>query len=207
MTTWDSYAGLTPVGRAGPPPLFSWTPFPGHGPGSETLGIDAGSTVLELGCGKGDRLAYLASLGVRAVGVDISAVQVAAATARWGSAVEVHRADAVHYLQHRPDSFDAVYSAFGAHWFTDPELLLPAIRSRLREDGVVTLAHVPPGDDFDSDTYAPVPDVGPVLRWEGEATQWANALQRCGFVQPRVVAIPPPVGSRGVRTVVIRALG
>ncbi|MEU8774414.1 class I SAM-dependent methyltransferase [Streptomyces sp. NPDC048606] len=208
MTTssqWDRYAGLTPAGRQGPPPPFSWTIHPGHGPGVELLGVGPGADVLELGCGKGDRLAAVAALGARAVGVDISPMQVAAADRRWGPAVEVHQADAVHYLHHTTDLYDAVYSAYGAHWFTDPKVLLPAICRRLRPGGVLVLAHLTPGTQFEAHgpTAARVPSET-VPRWEGEAYQWANLLEGCGFSAPSASEIVPPRDSTGC-TVVLRA--
>lgn len=204
-STWDRYARLTLAGLQGPPPAFGWTPVLGHGPGAELLGVGHGSAVLELGCGKGDRLAYVAGLGARAVGVDISAVQVAAASARWGTTVELHHADAVHYLRHTSDTFDAIFSVFGAHWFTDPEKLLPAVRPRLREGGVVVLAHVPPGADIDPNQFACTHVREDVLRWEGESSDWAEALRRHGLGQPTVTVIEPPYSSGGVRTVILAA--
>lgn len=205
--SWDDYARLTPAGRIGPPPPFSWTPVPGHGPGLELLDIPPRSAALELGCGKGDRLAHLAALGIRAVGVDLSAVQVAAATARWGPAIEVHQADAVHFLHRTADVFDTVLSVFGAHWFTDPEVLLPAVRPRLREGGILALAHVPPGPEADPSERVSATGRGTVLRWEGQSGGWAGVLLRHGFERPAVTAIEPPYGSGGVRTVVLTAHG
>ncbi|WKV71258.1 class I SAM-dependent methyltransferase [Streptomyces sp. PCS3-D2] len=168
--------------------------------------VGRGAAVLELGCGKGDRLAALAALGVRPVGVDISAVQVAAAATRWGSTVEVHQADALHFLSHTSDYYDAVYSAFGAHWFTDPDVLLPAIRERLRPGGTLVLAHLPPGDRIEPDEPTVVRStLAMVLRWEGEAHQWASLLRHHGFVAPSACAILPPHGARTERTVVLRS--
>ncbi|MFJ8163799.1 class I SAM-dependent methyltransferase [Streptomyces sp. NPDC096136] len=211
MTTessWDNYARLTPADLPGPPPPFSWTIHRGHGPGAELLEVDPGANVLELGCGQGDRLAALASVGVHAVGVDISAVQVAAAAARWGPALELHQADAVHFLRHTAAEYDAVYSAYGAHWFTDPDVLLPAVRARLRPGGVLVLAHLAPGGRFE--THGPTakrPDAGTVLRWEGEAYQWANLLTDHGFLTPSVCTIHPPHRSPAAPTVVLRSWG
>lgn len=208
QSTWDSYARLTPAGRYGPPPPFSWTIYPGHGPGAELLEVGPGSDVLELGCGKGDRLAYLSSLDAHAVGVDISAVQVAAASARWGSAVEAHHADATHFLRHTASRFDAVFSAFGAHWFTDPSTLLPAVRERLRPGGVLVLAHLDPGQHFHSPGPVAARSAAPaVSRWEGEAHQWAAVLRKQGFLTPFACAIDPPHEVSTQRTIVLRCWG
>lgn len=208
MTTqsdWDSYARLTPACRYGPPTPFSWSPHPGHGLGVELLGIRRGAQVLELGCGKGNRLAVVASLGARAVGVDISAVQVAAAADRWGPALKVHHADATVFLRSGSSMYDAIYSAFGAHWFTNPHVLLPAIRRRLRPGGLLVLSHLPPGEHFDSNGPAAVPgNRSTVIRWEGEASQWVNALEDHGFLRPSACTLHPPRGVGASQTVVLR---
>ncbi|MEU7723724.1 class I SAM-dependent methyltransferase [Streptomyces sp. NPDC040724] len=204
-TPWDDFAfSNLPEGPLQP---FSWTPYAGHGPGLELLGLDEGSTVLELGCGRADRLVHCINAGHRAVGVDVSAVPIAAAGC-WGRLdLTLHHDDATHYLRNTAESFDAVFSVFGAHWFTDPDLLLPRIRARLREGGIVALAHVPPEEHADPGLYASAPDGRTVLRWEGESVHWAYALQYHGFERPAVTAIEPPYGSGGVRTIVITAWG
>lgn len=205
MTPWDDFAFRTLSDEPLKP--FSWTPHAGHGPGLELLGLGEGSAVLELGCGRADRLVHCMDAGHRVVGVDVSAVQIAAA-GRWGRLdLPLHHADAAHYLRNTTDTFDAVFSVFGAHWFTDPDVLLPRIRARLREGGIVALAHMPPGEHAGPGLYASAPDSGKPLRWEGESHHWADALDDHGFERPAVTAIEPPYGSDGVRTVVITARG
>ncbi|MEU2558399.1 methyltransferase domain-containing protein [Streptomyces longispororuber] len=51
-------------------------------------------------------------------------------------------ADAVEYLSCTPTVFDAVYSVWGAVWFTDPDRLLPLIARRLAPGGVLAFAHL-----------------------------------------------------------------
>ncbi|MDJ0385862.1 class I SAM-dependent methyltransferase [Streptomyces sp. G-G2] len=201
LSAWDEYARRTI--RDAPLAPFSWTPYAGHGPGLELLDITAGQTVLDLGCGQGDRLAHCAKLGVRAVGVDASAVQVDAASARWGSAINVHHANAVAWLDTTAETYEAVFSVFGAHWFTNPSVLLPAVRRRLREGGVLLLAHLPPGRHPEGSAIGPTRSV---LRWEGEAYQWADDLTSCGFHQPSAQTIGAPRGS-ALDTVLLRAWG
>ncbi|MFE5719132.1 class I SAM-dependent methyltransferase [Streptomyces erythrochromogenes] len=202
-TSWDNFAFHNlPEGPLEP---FSWTPYAGHGPGLELLCLNEGSTVLELGCGRGDRLVHCLEAGYRAVGVDVSAVAVSSAGC-WGRRDwRLHHGDATHYLRNTTEAFDAVVSVFGAHWFTDPAALLPRVRARLREGGMVALAHVPPGDPDHSGPYADVPGGETVLRWEGESVHWAEALEAAGFERPTVTSIEPPYRSGGVRTVVITA--
>ncbi len=205
MTPWDEFAVNTlPDGPLQP---FSWTPYPGHGPGLELLGLKAGSAVLELGCGRGDRLVHCVEAGHRAVGVDASTVQIAAA-GWWGRlGLRLHHADAAHYLLNTTDLFDAVFSVFGAHWFTDPAVLLPRIRARLREGGMVALAHMPPEEDGGGRVYASPPNGRSVVRWEGGASDWAYALNHAGFKRPAVTMVEPPYGSGGVHTAVLTAWG
>ncbi|MGW5697173.1 class I SAM-dependent methyltransferase [Streptomyces asiaticus] len=85
-------------------------------------------------------------LGARAVGVDLSMAQLRAAEARWSDTaeLELHQADALDFLARCTDTFDAVFSVFGAVWFIDPAGLLPAIRERLRPGGVLAFSQRPP---------------------------------------------------------------
>ncbi|WP_327596121.1 class I SAM-dependent methyltransferase [Streptomyces chartreusis] len=97
----------------------------------------AGGRVLDLGCEKGGNAVHLASLGMHAVGVDVSPAQLRAAGQRWGEmpGLELHHTEAIIYLQSGGEPFDAAYSVYGAVWFTDPGLLLPVLRERLRPGG------------------------------------------------------------------------
>ncbi|MFD4277038.1 class I SAM-dependent methyltransferase [Streptomyces cyaneofuscatus] len=68
---------------------------------------------------------------MKAVGVDLSAQQLGKARERWPGVdgMELHQADALTYLAGNFTVFDAVYSVFGASWFSDPVLLLPVVRA------------------------------------------------------------------------------
>ncbi|MEU8076603.1 class I SAM-dependent methyltransferase [Catellatospora citrea] len=125
---------------AGASTWFNWTQYPDHGPGLEVLKLSPGARVLDLGCGKGGNMAHVYAQGHRGVGVDVSAVQVAHARTRWPH-LEVVLGDVVAYLDEGEVPFDAAYSVFGAHWFADPDLLLPAVHRRLR--GVITFTYAP----------------------------------------------------------------
>ncbi|MFI1811130.1 methyltransferase domain-containing protein [Streptomyces sp. NPDC020422] len=59
--------------------------------------------------------------------------------------MELHRADALTYLGDTFTTFDAVYSVFGATWFTDPGLLLPMVHANLKPGGVFAFSQQPPG--------------------------------------------------------------
>ncbi|MER0241307.1 class I SAM-dependent methyltransferase [Streptomyces sp. HSW2009] len=140
---WDTYAHSTRQDVYASDPTFRWTQYTGHGPGPELLG--AARSVLEVGCGTGRALAHLAGLGVKAKGVDLSPVMVAQTTERWGPlGVEFVCAEVLAYLTEAPETFDAVYSVFGAVWFTDPVKLLPLIASHLNPGGVLVFSQPPP---------------------------------------------------------------
>ncbi|MEE4490778.1 class I SAM-dependent methyltransferase [Streptomyces sp. BE230] len=137
---WDTYSKQKPDRRptnaTGETTWFNWTQYPDHDPGAELLSVGPGASVLDLGCGKGGNLAHIATLGARAVGVDVSLAQVKAAESRWPHVgMALHRTEAIRFLKESGERFDAVFSVFGAAWFTDPTALLPAIRQRLRPGG------------------------------------------------------------------------
>ncbi|MGW7198438.1 class I SAM-dependent methyltransferase [Streptomyces chryseus] len=205
---WDEYAlrvkPRPPANAAGDTTWFNWTQYPDHGPGAEVLGIGAGADVLDLGCGKGDNLAHLASLGARSVGVDVSAFQLADAY-RWGDALELHPTDALSYLAKGTRRFDAVFSVFGAVWFTDPALLLPAVRGRLRPGGVLAFSQFPPGGRF-SDEAERAGKVT-VPRWDYEPDTWLRMLRLHGYVAASAEVLPAPTSSRDTGTMLVRAVG
>ncbi|GAA1394375.1 class I SAM-dependent methyltransferase [Catellatospora coxensis] len=192
---WDRYAERSPsrrlVNAGGASTWFNWTQYPDHGPGLEVLNLEPGVRVLELGCGKGGNLAHVDAMGYRAVGVDVSALQVAHARSRWPH-LNVVQGDAAAYLEGGDEPFAAVYSVFGAVWFVDPEVLLPAINRRLRG----TLAF----------SWSPMNVVPTLPRWDLEAAEWGDRLDKHGFVdiEHREVA-PPADGEGGQPTFLVRA--
>ncbi|MBU5946828.1 bifunctional 2-polyprenyl-6-hydroxyphenol methylase/3-demethylubiquinol 3-O-methyltransferase UbiG [Streptomyces sp. PAM3C] len=213
---WDTYARQRPerrpVNSRGETTWFNWTQYADHGPGVELLGVPAGSRVLDLGCGKGGNVAHLAAIGARAVGVDISPQQLTAARERWGQlpGVELHQAEAAGFLREDREGFDAVYSVYGAVWFTDPALLLPAIRERLRPGGRLVFSQRPPVEGCYGCQASYIPrgaDEDPLVvrRWDYEPHVWEQLLVAYGFgdVRTRVLAAPP--GPRTVGTLIVQA--
>lgn len=69
---WDRYAGqlTAPAREEALKKALRWCQYDDHGPGPELLGEP--ESALELGCGRGDAVAALASTGVEATGVDLS---------------------------------------------------------------------------------------------------------------------------------------
>jgi SAM-dependent methyltransferase len=139
---WDTFAESTKDKVFDSDPVFCWTQYAGHGPGPELLGDPA--TALELGCGTGRALAYLVQQGVKATGVDLSPVMVENTTARWGPlGARFFCAEALEHLSASTETYDAIYSIFGAVWFTDPAKLLPLIAERLNPGGVLAFSQPP----------------------------------------------------------------
>lgn len=193
---WDRYAQVSSprrlVNAAGASTWFNWTQYPDHGPGLEVLRLSPGARVLDLGCGKGGNLAHIHATGHRGIGVDVSALQVAHAETRWPD-LAVVLGDALTYLEQGEEPFDAVYSVFGALWFVDPDLLLPAVGRRLR--GVLAFS------------YAPMDLVLGLPRWDLEFEEWDERLDKHGFVDVEHQVIAPPAGAeRGRPTFLVRAV-
>ncbi|MGW7424441.1 class I SAM-dependent methyltransferase [Streptomyces sp. NPDC054813] len=212
---WDTYSGQRPerrpVNSRGETTWFNWTQYPDHGPGVELLDVTPGDYVLDLGCGKGGNAAHLAALGMHAVGVDVSPKQLAAARARWGDmpGLELHQAEAVQFLQQAPD-YDAVYSVYGALWFTDPARLLPAIRTRLRPGGRLVFSQRPPVEGCYGCQASYIPrgsDEDPLVvkRWDYERDAWERLLAEHGFGDVRAEVLAAPPGRRIVGTLIVSA--
>lgn len=207
---WDRYAGHAAAqdSEEALKNAFGWTQYEGHGPGIELLGTP--TTALELGSGTGDAVAALASKGIDATGIDISPVHVAEAHKRWGHLSHAHfvTGDVLDYLEGADQHWDAIYSIWGALWFTDPESLLPAVHSRLGPGGRLVFSHAPPvpgsygvqgmyGNGFKGRQVW-------IYRWAYEPHDWADLLHRHGFTDifARVEPAPDP---ENVGTLVVEA--
>ncbi|MFB6667249.1 class I SAM-dependent methyltransferase [Streptomyces parvus] len=214
---WDTYAKQKPerrpVNAAGATTWFNWTQYPDHGPGAEILSISPGAMALDLGCGKGGNLAHVATLGARPTGVDVSMAQIRAAEARWPEAqLQLHRAEAARFLTEREEQFDAVFSVFGAVWFSDPAALLPTVRRRLRSGGVFAFSQRPPvegcyGCQASYITRSDDEDPLVVKRWDYEPDRWVGLLEAHGFTAVTARVIPAPPGPKKIGTLLVRAQG
>jgi SAM-dependent methyltransferase len=213
---WDTYSRQRPERRPtnarGERTWFNWTQYPDHGPGAELLEVPAGARVLDLGCGKGGNAAHLAALGHCAVGVDVSSKQLAAARERWGQAsgLNLRQVEAVNFLREDRDGFDAVYSVYGAVWFTDPARLLPAIRERLRPGGRLVFSQRPPVEGCYGCQASYIPrgaDEDPLIvkRWDYEPDWWERTLKEYGFTDVTADVLAAPPGKRTTGTLIVRA--
>jgi len=195
---WDAYARSTRNDVTDAEPAFAWTQYQGHGPGTELLGNPA--SVLEIGCGTGRALAHLAQQGIKARGVDLSPVMVENVSKRWGPlGVEVVCAEVLEFLAEDRTTYDAVYSVFGAAWFTDPSRIFPLVAARLNPGGVFVFSQPPaiPGAYGPQGMYYKGGFAGPALfayRYSYRPEVWARFLTRAGFreVEVRVLDAPVP---------------
>ncbi|GEB51846.1 class I SAM-dependent methyltransferase [Streptomyces cacaoi] len=215
---WDAYARSRPDRREanakGETTWFNWTQYPDHGPGSEVLDLptEGNGRVLDLGCGKGGNAAHLAGSGHRVTGVDLSGVQLSAARRRWCDRprLELLQKSAAQYLHESDEEFDAIYSVFGALWFTDPAVLLPAARRRLRPGGVLAFSQRPPVDGCYGPQAAHIdrgPDHDPYVlrRWDHSPGTWQTMLTHAGFPHTTATVLPAPPGPQQTGTLLVTA--
>ncbi|MFE5191614.1 class I SAM-dependent methyltransferase [Streptomyces sp. NPDC056628] len=192
---WDTYAESAFKDDA--EPTFCWTQYAGHGPGPELLGDPA--SVLEIGCGTGRALAYLAGQGVMAHGVDLSPVMVKKTSERWAdTGATFDCGEVLKWLADGSATYDAVYSIFGAAWFTDPSRLFPLVRERLNPGGVFVFSQPPaiPGAYGPQGMYKGG-FAGKAMftyRYSYKPAVWERHLLRAGFasVHAAVVDAPKP---------------
>ena len=105
----------------------------------DLLGIVAGKTVLEIGCGSGHSISYLAQRGVKkAYGLDISTTQIAFATELNRAHIESGRVELIEAPMERRLAFadiDIVYSIMAIGWTRDPKALFENLWSYLKPGG------------------------------------------------------------------------
>ena len=197
-TYWDRYAGRlpTPAREDALKNALRWCQYDDHGPGPELLGEP--ESALELGCGRGDAVAALASTGVEATGVDLSGEHIRAARQWWGDvpAARFVQDDVIEFLSRSGRQWDVAYSMWGAVWFTDPERLLPLVRDRIKPGGRLVFAHAPAvtGAYGVQGMYANGFRGRAVWvhRWAYEPHVWEGLLRDAGFEHLRVWVEPAP---------------
>lgn len=203
---WDTFADG--AFQEDTEPVFHWTQYAGHGPGPELLGDP--ESVLEIGCGTGRALAYLAERGVKATGVDLSPVMVRKVAERWGATgARFHRAEVLEYLAARTETYDAVYSIFGAAWFADPSKLFPLVRQHLNPGGVFAFSQPPaiPGAYGPQGMYKGG-FAGKAMftyRYSYRPAVWERLLTRAGFATAEARVLDAPQAGH-IGTLLVRAV-
>ncbi|MFD8089007.1 class I SAM-dependent methyltransferase [Streptomyces malaysiensis] len=191
---WDTYAesAFNPDAE----PVFRWTQYEDHGPGPELLREPR--KTLEIGCGTGRAVAYLAQRGVIAHGIDLSPKMVKKTTERWGSTGAVfHEGEVLEHLASTPHTYDAIYSIFGCAWFVDPLALFPLVRHRLNKGGVFAFSQPPaiPGAYGPQGMYKGGFAGKPVYtyRYSYPVPEWTQHLMTAGFKEVKVQELAAPV--------------
>ncbi|MEU1466100.1 class I SAM-dependent methyltransferase [Streptomyces sp. NPDC005727] len=202
---WDTYAESAFKDDA--EPTFCWTQYAGHGPGPELLGNPA--SVLEIGCGTGRALAFLAGRGVQAHGVDLSPVMVKKTSERWAdTGATFDCGEVLEWLAHCHTTYDAVYSIFGAAWFTDPSRLFPLVAERLNPGGVFVFSQPPaiPGAYGPQGMYKGG-FAGKAMftyRYSYKPAVWERHLLRAGFTSAEAATVDAPKPGH-IGTLIVRA--
>ncbi|RLU99130.1 SAM-dependent methyltransferase [Streptomyces griseocarneus] len=204
---WDTYAESTRDDVFDAEPVFRWTQYADHGPGTELLGEPA--TALEIGCGTGRALASLARQGVKATGLDLSPVMVANTTDRWGPlGARFVCGEVLEHLSGSAETYDAVYSIFGAVWFTDPVKLFPLIAARLNPGGVLVFSQPPaiPGAYGPQGMYKGgfAGKAMYTYRYSYTPRKWESLLRQAGFEEAEAQVLDAPQAGH-IGTLIVRA--
>ncbi|WP_323182675.1 class I SAM-dependent methyltransferase [Streptomyces sp. NBC_00094] len=193
---WDK--ALQRRGSPAPAGAFDGTGLADGGPGAELLGTPA--TALDFGPAEGENAAVLARTGVEVTAVDFSAVQVERARLLWAGEPRltfVH-AEACAFLDQEPRRFDAIYSTWGAVWFTDPEDLFPRVAEPLASGGVLAFSHREPvaghygAQQMGGKWLEGRETELTVWRWQYGPEQWADTLECHGFTAVEAKVLPNP---------------
>lgn len=207
---WDRYAaGVTEeTPEKALKNAFGWTQYDGHGPGDELLADPA--TALELGSGRGNAVAALATKGIDATGIDISSAQCERARRRWAHlpGARYVDSDVVDYLTATEQRWEAIYSIWSAVWFTDPARLFPLVYERLVPGGKLVFSHAPAvPDSYGVQGIYAAGFTGRQVwayRWAYEASTWADLLHGYGFISVNARIEPAPEADH-VGTLVVEA--
>ncbi len=135
------------------------------------LGIEAGTRVLDLGCGDGTTAVPAAQLGAEVLGVDIAANLVAAGSARAEalglSNLRFQEGDATDLKDLEDESFDLVLSVFGAMFAPKPLDVAAEMVRVTKPGGRIVMGNWIPNDPTlvaqilrISSAYAPPPPEG-----------------------------------------------
>jgi len=167
------------------------TEVPGHKVTDEQLarmyhryrfaaGFCNGRDVLEVACGAGQGLGYLARYARRVVGGDCTEGLVRDAKSHYKDRVELHILDA-HQLPYKDKSFDVVILYESIYYLAKPEKFVGEARRILRKPGVLLIASVNKDwPEFNpspfSSNYFSVPEVSRLLESSGFSVECYGAF-------------------------------
>ena len=165
----------------------------------QSLGIEKGSDVLDLGCGDGTTAIPAARLGAKVLGVDIAQNLVAAGNRRAEAEglpnVKFRHGDACSLSDLKDQSFDWVVSIFGAMFAPKPFEVAKEMVRVTRKGGRIVMGNWIPGDPTlvaqilrICSTYAPPPPAGfvsPIL-W-GKESDVIERFTAAGIATEKIV--------------------
>lgn len=130
-------------------------------------------------------------------GIDLSPVAVGQATERYGNlGAEFVCAEILAHLAGEETAYDAVYSIFGAAWFTAPEKLFPLVAGALNPGGRFVFSQPPaiPGAYGPQGMYKGG-FAGPAMftyRYSYTLEAWEDFMRAAGFEQVQAVELDAP---------------
>ncbi len=216
-TAWDFYSQSKPQRRLsnakGEATWFNWTQYADHGPGTEVLALNPSHTVLDLGCRSGGNLAHLTTLGISAIGVDVSGKQLDEAHERWPSirGMELHQGDAAAYLALR--SSTRCSASWVRRGSPTPAYCCPPFTPTSNREECSPSANDHP---FNAAMRAkrhtsrggPEDDPAIVKRWDYQSDIWCVLLRECGFPEVTATVLPAPKHEkRTADTLLVRRTG
>ncbi|MEV6107005.1 class I SAM-dependent methyltransferase [Streptomyces sp. NPDC051940] len=217
---WHHYGRARAASDDSVPDTFHWAWSQDRGPGPEMLGILTGKIVADLGSGAARQAAHLAThhRPGRVDAIESSPAQHTMAAGLYAAlAPRLHlvHADAVTHLHTAHQSYDVLYSVFGATCFSDPARLLPAAAAALRPGGrlvFATFGHYLSGAAASEDvTPVHVPAKAPdgtattMHRWVLRPHVWGRLLDAVGLTDITTDVLAAGSGPRAAETLLISA--
>lgn len=217
---WHHYGRTRHTTDRAVPDRFCWNWGQDSGPGAELLGDVTGRSLGDLGAGAARHAAHLAvhHQPARIVAVDSSPAQHAMAGDLYGHLaprLRLVHCDVLAHLRTSTDTYDVLYSVFGAVDFAEPRELLPAALSALRPGGRLvfsTLAHHLGGTSAHPDVQhteigAKTPDgvLALMRRWVLQEHVWTKLLDEAGFTLINTEVLPGGSGPRAADTLLVTA--
>lgn len=219
---WHHYGRSRAARDRAVPGTFHWNWSQDGGPGAEALGDLSGLVVGDLGAGTARHAAHLVTRHepARVVAVDASPGQYDMAVDLFGHLaprLRIVSSDAVSHLKATTNTYDVLYSVFGALDFTDPRELLPAVAIAIKPGGRLvfsTLAHYLSGAPAQTDVVAaavpaktPAGEAAMMRRWVLQEQVWVKVLDEAGFTETVVETLPSTAeGPRTADTLLVTAV-